>query len=347
VSSRLSHLDGRSNSTCKRSGASASPFPSLAAAWSRAGPPPDDLVERTRENLATVQPSDLAEVAGLVEVLAGRAGVEASRAGARRALFTLLDTARRRFFTEALAPGEVEPWTRLLVGAVERADYTFGDVLRSREDTDPRTVAMRVLGADACELSVADVARRTRAIARGLLALLRDDPEPRVAILSDNCLEAALCDLACLSNGIVDFPLPANAVPEQLVWMVRHSGARVLLCSDEEQLSKVLPSLGATALQAGRHAGATIGRLLAGKPAEPFHYLDKGSMAQLGRGAAIAQLPGGETFTGHLAWIAWLGVHLALLNGAEERTSTLVDWGWNYVTHGRSKRIRLRVNPGD
>jgi len=220
-----------------------SPFPQLASAWARAGPPPDDLVERTRETLATVQPSDLGDAAGLVETLAARATAEESRPGARRALFTLLDAARRRFFTEAMGPADVEPWTRLLVQAIERADYTFGEVLRSREETDPRTIAIRVLGAEASELTVADVARRTRAIARGLLALLRDEPEARVAILSDNCLEAALCDLACLSNGIVSFPLPANAVPEQVVWMVRHSGARVLLCSDEEQVSKVLPSL--------------------------------------------------------------------------------------------------------
>ena len=55
--------------------------------------------------------------------------------------------------------------------------------------------------------------------------------------------EAALVDLACLSNGFVDFPLPANAVAEQIVYMLKHSRARVLLCSDEEQVAKVLPSL--------------------------------------------------------------------------------------------------------
>jgi len=222
----------------------ASPFAALAASWARAGPAPDDLVDRTREAVATVQPQDLADVAGLVETLVGRAQQAGWRDGARRALFTLLDAVRRRFFTESLSPGDVAPWTRLLVQAIDRADYTFGDVLRSREETDPRTVALRVLGADACELTVADVARRTRAIARGLLALLRGDGEPRVAILSENGLEAALCDLACLTNGIVSFPLPANALAEHVVYMLRHSGARVLLASDEEQLAKVLPALG-------------------------------------------------------------------------------------------------------
>ena len=130
-----------------------------------------------------------------------------------------------------------------MVRIVREADYGLGELLRSREATDPKTVALRVLGQDACELTVADLSRRTRAIARGLLALVDGDAGAKVAILSENCLEAALCDLACLTNGIVDFPLPANAVAEQIVFMLQHSGARVLLASDDEQVAKVLPSL--------------------------------------------------------------------------------------------------------
>jgi NADH:ubiquinone reductase (H+-translocating) len=104
---------------------------------------------------------------------------------------------------------------------------------------------------------------------------------------------------------------------------------------------QVLPGLGATALQAGRHVGETIKRLLDGKQPEPFKYLNKGMMAQVGRGAAVVELPIGGTMTGHLAWLAWLGVHLALLNGAEEKAGIFVDWGWNLLTHKRGKRIIL------
>jgi len=104
---------------------------------------------------------------------------------------------------------------------------------------------------------------------------------------------------------------------------------------------KVLPGLGSTALQAGRHVGETIKRQLDGKQAQPFEYLNKGTMAQVGRGAAVVELPTGGTMTGHLAWLAWLGVHLALLNGAEEKAGILVDWGWNLLTHKRGKRIIL------
>jgi long-subunit acyl-CoA synthetase (AMP-forming)/GNAT superfamily N-acetyltransferase len=220
-------------------------FAALAAAWAGAEPPAAEVLAATREALGRVRPEDLPGVAPLAESLLARLAAPATRGPARRALFALLDGVRRRAFTALLEPEDVAAWTPLVLRAVREADYTFGDVLRSREETDPRTVALRVLGPDACELTVSDVARRTRAIARGLLALAGGDPDAKVAILSEAGLEAALCDLACLTNGIVDFPLPANAVAEQVVYMLKHSGARVLLASDEEQVSKVLPSLAA------------------------------------------------------------------------------------------------------
>jgi len=104
---------------------------------------------------------------------------------------------------------------------------------------------------------------------------------------------------------------------------------------------KVLPMLGATALQSGHHAGQTIKHLLEAKQHKPFEYFDKGFMAQVGRGAAVVELPTGGTMTGTPAWLAWLGVHLALLNGAEEKAATFVDWGWNVLTRNRGKRILL------
>jgi long-subunit acyl-CoA synthetase (AMP-forming)/GNAT superfamily N-acetyltransferase len=220
-----------------------SPFPRLASRWTSPEAASAALAEETRDRLTGVTPGDLGLVAPLVDVLLRRLDEPSTREGARRALFGLLDTTRRRLFTEALPDDQVDPWLRLLLPIVSRADYTLGEVLRSREETDPKTLAIRVLGTDSTELTVAQVARRTRAIARGLLAILGDDPDARVAILSENCLEAALCDLACLSNGFVDFPLPANAVAEQIVYMLKHSRARVLLCGDEEQVAKVLPSL--------------------------------------------------------------------------------------------------------
>jgi NADH dehydrogenase len=104
---------------------------------------------------------------------------------------------------------------------------------------------------------------------------------------------------------------------------------------------RVLPGLGAVALEAGRHVGETIKRLLAGQQPEPFRYFDKGTMAQVGHGAGVVEFPWGGTLTGPVAWLAWLGVHLALLNGSEEKIGTFVDWGWNLLTRQRDKRVIL------
>ncbi len=216
----------------------------LEGRWRQPGAPDRDLVNATREAFGGARPDLLEEVRPLVELLLGRLAEPAARGPARQALFGLLDTVRRRLFTEALAPDRIEPWLELLLPILDRADYTVGELLRSRAETDPRAVALRVLGPDGGDVTASELARRTRTIARGLLAMVRDDPNARVAILSENSLESALCDLACLSNGILDFPLPANAVAEQVVYMLRHSRAQVLLCSDEEQVSKVLPALG-------------------------------------------------------------------------------------------------------
>jgi len=220
-----------------------SAFARLASHWTPSAAPDRALAEETRGALLAAHPGDLAAVAGLVTALDACLAAPLTRGPARRALFGLIDAARRRHFTEAMVPEDVEPWTRLMVPVIDRADHTLGDVLRSREETDPKVVAMRVLGSERSELTVADVARRTRAIARGLLALSPDDPDLKVAILAENSLDTALADLACLSNGILDFPLPANSTPEQVSYMLRHSGARVLVVSDEEQLEKVLPAL--------------------------------------------------------------------------------------------------------
>lgn len=220
-----------------------SPFTALARAWSRREPQGPDLVAASREALSAFRPGDLAEIAPLAEALLECLADPLRRKAARRALFAILDRVRRRAFTAILEPEDADPWAKLVLRVVRQADYTFGDLLLSREETDPRTLALRVMGPDPCELTVADLSRRTRAIARALLALVGGELDAKVAILSEASLDAALCDLACLSNGIVDFPLPANAVAEQIVYMLRHSGARVLLASDDEQLAKVLPSL--------------------------------------------------------------------------------------------------------
>jgi NADH dehydrogenase len=103
----------------------------------------------------------------------------------------------------------------------------------------------------------------------------------------------------------------------------------------------VLPQLGSVALQSGEHAGEQIARRIAGKETKPFKYKDKGTMAAIGRRAAVVQMLGGKTMTGTKAQFAWATVHLALLPTNEDRAKAVVDWAGATFTHQRAGRITV------
>jgi len=102
---------------------------------------------------------------------------------------------------------------------------------------------------------------------------------------------------------------------------------------------QVLPQLGSVAMQSGEHVGKQIARRILGEEAQPFKYWDKGFMATIGRGSAVVEFPNKRTLHGPLAYFAWLGVHLVLLNGMRNRIETLWNWGWSALTHDRAARI--------
>jgi NADH:quinone reductase (non-electrogenic) len=109
----------------------------------------------------------------------------------------------------------------------------------------------------------------------------------------------------------------------------------------DAKTQQVLPQLGSVALQSGEHAGETIARRVAGKKTKPFEYKDKGTMAAIGRGAAVVQMLGGRTMTGKKAQAAWGAVHLALLPTNEDRAKAVVDWAGATFTHQRVGRITV------
>jgi NADH dehydrogenase len=109
----------------------------------------------------------------------------------------------------------------------------------------------------------------------------------------------------------------------------------------DEKTGQVLPQLGSVALQSGEHAGDTIARRIAGKKTKPFKYKDKGTMATIGRGAAVVQMLGGRTMTGLKAQAAWGTVHLALLPTNEDRAKAVVSWAGAGLTHQRVGRITV------
>ena len=78
----------------------------------------------------------------------------------------------------------------------------------------------------------------------------------------------------------------------------------------------------------------------AGKPRKPFHYKDKGIMAMIGRGAAIAEVgPHRHELHGPVAFSAWLGVHSLLMTGVRNRVDAFINWGWDYFSSARGPQV--------
>ena len=106
----------------------------------------------------------------------------------------------------------------------------------------------------------------------------------------------------------------------------------------EHELDQPLPGVAPVAIQQGRYVSKVIRRRLDGKRTVLFRYRDRGSMATIGRAAAVADI-GRFHFSGFLAWLAWLFVHLIFLIGFENRLLVLTQWAWNYITRNRAARL--------
>jgi NADH:ubiquinone reductase (H+-translocating) len=105
------------------------------------------------------------------------------------------------------------------------------------------------------------------------------------------------------------------------------------------------PQLSQPAIQMGLHAARQILRLEAGQPTEAFHYHDKGQAATIGRRSAVIELAHGPDFTGTLAWLGWLGLHLFYLLGGRNRVSALINLAWRYMTWGHGGTVIVGDEP--
>jgi NADH dehydrogenase len=100
------------------------------------------------------------------------------------------------------------------------------------------------------------------------------------------------------------------------------------------------PQLGSVALQSGTCVAQSILAELAGEPRKEFDYKDKGIMAMIGRGAAVAEVgKHRHELHGSIAFAAWLGVHASLMSGVRNRIEAFVDWGWDYFSKTRGPQI--------
>jgi NADH dehydrogenase len=105
-----------------------------------------------------------------------------------------------------------------------------------------------------------------------------------------------------------------------------------------------LPMLAPVAIQGGQHVARVIEHRLAGVPDDVFRYRDKGTMATIGRGQAVAQI-GPVHIDGLIGWLMWLFVHFIYLIGFRSRVIALMSWAWNYFFYDRP--VRLITMPPD
>jgi len=109
-------------------------------------------------------------------------------------------------------------------------------------------------------------------------------------------------------------------------------------CFVPEGQATSLPGVSPVAMQQARFVARQIARSLEGQPREVFRYLDKGSMATIGRSRAVAAV-GKLELTGFVAWLAWLALHIFYLIGFRNRLVVLVDWAWAYIGYRRGSRL--------
>src|SRR5271170_1529302 len=116
------------------------------------------------------------------------------------------------------------------------------------------------------------------------------------------------------------------------------------LANFSHQGGKPLPGVAQPAIQQGRFVAKVIERRLKNENTEPFHYNDKGNLAVIGRGAAVADL-NWLRLTGWPAWLIWIFIHLVNIVQFQNRILVLWQWGWLYVSYDRSARLITGRDP--
>ena len=109
----------------------------------------------------------------------------------------------------------------------------------------------------------------------------------------------------------------------------------------EDKKGQPLPMLATVAQQQARTAARNIQNVLRGKSLEPFRYKDPGLLATIGRNAAVARI-WGLSFSGFIAWVIWVGLHIFRLIGFRNRIVVLINWAWDYFFYDNQVRLITR-----
>jgi len=134
----------------------------------------------------------------------------------------------------------------------------------------------------------------------------------------------------------MDLTLPGHPEVFAIGDMVRVRGA--------DGVALALPGLAPVAMQQGRYAAKVIRARLRDRDVKPFRYRDKGNLATVGRGSAVADISG-LRLSGLIAWVIWVVVHLWYLVGFQNRIIVFTRWFFNFVTHGRGARLITMQEP--
>jgi NADH:ubiquinone reductase (H+-translocating) len=261
-----------------------------------------------------------------VVVGAGPTGVEMSGQIAEMAH----DTLRRNF--RAIDAGTARV---IMVDALDRVLTSFPESLsrraqRSLEGLGVTVMLKRtVVGIDAESVTISDPDGATERIpAKTVIWAAGVTASPLARQLGE--LSGAEIDRAGRLTVEGDLTLPGHPEVIALGDMVRVRGA--------DGQAVTYPGVAPVAIQQGHYAGRLVADRLKGSATHPFTYFDKGNLATIGRGRAVAQIKFLK-LSGLPAWLVWLGVHLWYLIGFQNRLLVMIKWAISFITHGRSARI--------
>ncbi len=116
-----------------------------------------------------------------------------------------------------------------------------------------------------------------------------------------------------------------------------------------EKYPKGHPGVAQPAIQMGKYVGRHLIDFHNQRPVKPFKYFDKGSLATIGRGKAVADLPRNISFGGRPAWWIWLFIHISFLISFRNKLLVMINWIWNYFTYDKGNRLIIRpyIRKGD
>jgi NADH dehydrogenase len=284
----------------------------------------------------------------------------------RRRVLLAFELAERRAAGESLDPSNHDPLNFVVVGGgptgVELAG-TLAEICRHALAHDFRAIDPRrarihlieggphVLPAYPEDLSRSALQQLQRLGVEVLTSTMVTKIQPGSIYMGDTRMDAAVILWAA---GVAASPLgkklgvPVDRAGRVLVnpdlSLPNHPEVFVIgdLAALKDAEGKLLPGVAPVAIQQGRFVGKLLRHEIAREaptaPRPAFHYHDKGSLATIGRSAAIAQF-GKIHISGFLAWLAWLFVHILFLIGFQNRVLVFIQWAWSYFTYERGARL--------